>query len=293
MYAMLAGVPPFIGDVQDVLQQHLNRAAVPIHAHRADVPDALAALAMSLLSKRPDDRPGSAEEVRASLVDVMGEATQAVIAVSGGGMVAIPRSAMPATVRPPQTTPADLGPARRKARSAWYWLVAIAALVAVLTPVAAFWWMPSGGLPESTDSAALAPLSLPSTTMTTTVPPPPQPQPPGSGQAPMPAQTAQAPASQPAPAGSQPPPGDPIAALRLALQQQVSTGNLNPDKASDLYTKVDAIAHAAYAGNTTDEAKNIKALQDRLTALRTGGQLSASGYDILTKDLEAIAVTLP
>ena len=109
----------------------------------------------------------------------------------------------------------------------------------------------------------------------------------------MPAQTAQAPASQPAPAGSQPPPADPIAALRLAVQQQVSTGNLNPDKASDLYTKVDAIAHAAYAGNTTDEAKNIKALQDRLTALRTGGQLSASGYDILTKDLEAIAAALP
>ena len=115
MYAMLAGVPPFLGDVQDVLQQHLNRAAIPIHAHRADVPDALAALAMSLLSKRPDDRPGSAEEVRASLVDVMGEATHAVIAVSGGGMVAIPPSACPQPSgrrRPHQPTLG--GPAERR-----------------------------------------------------------------------------------------------------------------------------------------------------------------------------------
>ena len=57
----------------------------------------------------------------------------------------------------------------------------------------------------------------------------------------------------------------------LAIQQQVNTGNLNPDKASDLYAKVDAIAHAASAGKTQDEANNIKAFKDTLTALRTGG----------------------
>jgi serine/threonine protein kinase len=290
MYAMLAGVPPFIGNVQDVLQQHLNRAAVPLRAHRADIPAALEALAMWLLSKDPDDRPGSAEEVRASLVDAMGEPTQAVIAVSGGAMLAIPPSAVPSAVRPPpRSEPAEYGRASRKARSKWYWLVAIAALIAVLTTVAALWRISSGGLPQSTDSAVLAPLSPPSMTMTTSAPP--QLQPSGSGHPPKPAQAVQAPASQPSTASSQPPPADPIATLRLAIQQQVNTGNLNPDKASDLYTKVDAIAHAAHAGNTNDEANKIKELRDSLTGLRTGGQLSTSGYDVLSKDLDAIAAT--
>jgi hypothetical protein len=101
------------------------------------------------------------------------------------------------------------------------------------------------------------------------------------------------PSASAAPPGSQAPPTDPIAALRLAVQQQVSSGDLNPDKASDLYTKVDAIAHAVNAGNATDEAKNIKAFKDRLTALRTGGQLTAAGYNILNAAADAITETLP
>jgi eukaryotic-like serine/threonine-protein kinase len=275
-----------------VLQQHLNRTPVPLRAHRADIPAALEALAMCLLSKDPDDRPGSADEVRVSLVDAMEDPTQAVIAVSGGAMVAIPPSAVPSAVRPPpRSEPAGYGRASRNARSKWYWLVAIAALVAVLIPVAALWRVSTGTVPESTDSAILAPLSAPSMTMTASAPP--QPQPPGSGQPPKPAQAVQATAAQPAPASGQAPPADPIATLRLAIQQQVNTGNLNPDKASGLYTKVDVIAHDAYTGNTNDEANKIKELRDSLTALRTGGQLSISGYDILSKDLDAVAATLP
>jgi hypothetical protein len=99
--------------------------------------------------------------------------------------------------------------------------------------------------------------------------------------------------SPPAPPSSQAPPLDPIAALRLAVQQQVATGNLNPDKASALYQKIDAIAHAANAGNTTDEAKNIKAFKDALAPLRTGGQLSVAGYNVLSDAADAISATLP
>jgi hypothetical protein len=79
----------------------------------------------------------------------------------------------------------------------------------------------------------------------------------------------------------------------LAVQQQASNGNLNPDKAGDLYAKVDAIAHAANAGNTTDETKNINAFQDRLAALLKGGQLSVTGYDSLSAAANAISATLP
>jgi len=56
---------------------------------------------------------------------------------------------------------------------------------------------------------------------------------------------------------------------------------------------LDAIAHAAYAGNPTDEAKNIKAFKDSLLPLRTGGQLSVAGYDVLSDAADAISATLP
>jgi serine/threonine-protein kinase len=85
------------------------------------------------------------------------------------------------------------------------------------------------------------------------------------------------------------PPLDPVAALRLAIQDQVNTGNLNPDRASDLYKQVDLIAKAVSTGNPDEVAKNIKPMRDKLTALRTGGQLSASGYDTLSHALDAIA----
>jgi serine/threonine-protein kinase len=86
---------------------------------------------------------------------------------------------------------------------------------------------------------------------------------------------------------------DPIAATRLSIQQQVNTGNLNPDKASDLYTRVDAIAKTLSQGNTDETTKAIKAMRDKLVSLRNEGQLTASGYDTLTQNLNAIASALP
>jgi serine/threonine-protein kinase len=285
IYAMLAGVPPFSGNALNVLQQHVTRAAVPFRAYRADIPAGLEALVMRLMSDDPDDRPRDAEEVGASLADLMETTTPSVIAVPAGAMVPVLGSAVPSAVQSsPRRTFPDAGRAGRMVRARWYWPIAIAALVAVLITVAAIGRMSPAGTADATDSTDLAPPIVPSMTMRATAPPHPA----NSGHPTKPAPAG----SAPAPASSQPPPSDPISTLRLAIQQQVSTGHLNPDKASDLYTKVDAIAHAAYAGNTNDEAKNIKALQDRLNALRTGGQLSASGYDILTKDLDAITATL-
>jgi hypothetical protein len=76
--------------------------------------------------------------------------------------------------------------------------------------------------------------------------------------------------------------------MRLSIQRLVSTGNLNPGKASDLNNNVDAIARALAQGNAGDVANSVKAMRDKLTALRTGGQLTASGYDELNRDLDAI-----
>jgi serine/threonine-protein kinase len=266
MYAMLAGRPPFRGTAAEVLEQHRSTAPAPLRELRPEVPEQLDTLVMRLLAKDPDDRPTGAE-VMARLADLEERPTALVIPVAHQ----VVRSRLVSTVAAP-TRPT------RRAGGRVIWLCALVVGLAAAILVAANW--PTG--PESAESPGPpAPTATASPTMTASAP-----------AAATPSTTG--PATRPTVQPSTPaPPGDPVAALRLAVQQQVSSGNLNPDKASDLYTRVDAIAHAAYSGNTTDEGKNIKAFQDRLTALRTGGQLSISGYDTLTSALAAVSAAMP
>jgi len=91
---------------------------------------------------------------------------------------------------------------------------------------------------------------------------------------------------------SSPVPVDPVVALRLSIQQQVSTGNLNPDKASDLYKKVDELARAINVGNTDDATKKIKELRDKFGSLLNEGQLSAGGHGTLIRHLDLVVASL-
>ena len=62
-YEVLAGVHPFAGRTpQAMLAAQLTEVPTDLSERRHDVPRALAALVMRLLSKRPEDRPSSAEE---------------------------------------------------------------------------------------------------------------------------------------------------------------------------------------------------------------------------------------
>lgn len=57
LYELLAGRPPFVGDsVEEVLDQHLHAAPVPIQAVRPDVESRLATVLMRLLAKDPSRR---------------------------------------------------------------------------------------------------------------------------------------------------------------------------------------------------------------------------------------------
>ncbi len=68
LYELVAGELPFTGDDPlSVISQHLHAVAVPPRAKNADIPPALDALIVRLLSKDPDGRPGSAAEVLRSL----------------------------------------------------------------------------------------------------------------------------------------------------------------------------------------------------------------------------------
>ena len=81
--------------------------------------------------------------------------------------------------------------------------------------------------------------------------------------------------------------------MRLSIASQVDSGNLNPDKAPDLYQKVDDIARQINAGDIEEAHKKVEALRTKLHDLNQGGQLSDAGYDVLLSDLEDISASLP
>ena len=68
LYEMLVGRPPFSGETPvSIAYKHVQEAVVPITEHGVDIPPALAAITMKLLSKNPDNRYPSAEALIADL----------------------------------------------------------------------------------------------------------------------------------------------------------------------------------------------------------------------------------
>jgi predicted ATPase len=71
LYELTTGRLPFTGDdLLAVISQHLQAPVIPPSTHNAEIPPALDALIVQLLSKQPDDRPASATEVCQSLADL-------------------------------------------------------------------------------------------------------------------------------------------------------------------------------------------------------------------------------
>jgi len=67
-YELVTGRLPFTADDPlGVISQHLNAPVVPPSTYNANIPPALDVLILRLMSKRPEDRPSSAAEVRAAL----------------------------------------------------------------------------------------------------------------------------------------------------------------------------------------------------------------------------------
>ncbi|MBX7219036.1 MAG: serine/threonine protein kinase [Blastocatellia bacterium] len=74
-FEMLAGVPPFQGETDALLRQHVESQPPPLRKLRAKVPRPLVRLIDSALAKNPADRPASAE--------VLGNALRAGVESSG------------------------------------------------------------------------------------------------------------------------------------------------------------------------------------------------------------------
>ena len=68
LYELTTGRLPFSGDdPMAVISQHLYAPVMPPRAHNAQIPPSLDALVVRLMSKQPEDRPASAQEVLQAL----------------------------------------------------------------------------------------------------------------------------------------------------------------------------------------------------------------------------------
>jgi serine/threonine-protein kinase len=64
LYELVAGRPPFVGPALEVLDAHTGEVPIPLSARRPDVPPWLDDLVLSVLAKRPEDRPQPTEVAR-------------------------------------------------------------------------------------------------------------------------------------------------------------------------------------------------------------------------------------
>jgi serine/threonine protein kinase len=60
IYQMLAGAPPFTGDMNELISRHTDERPAPLAEKRADIPRSVAELVMTALAKNPAERPGNA-----------------------------------------------------------------------------------------------------------------------------------------------------------------------------------------------------------------------------------------
>jgi serine/threonine-protein kinase len=295
LYAMLAGVPPFSGNQQIVLEQHLTQPPPPLPSRQPGIPAELEALVEQLLRKEPDQRPTDALEVRTRLAALIPDLAIADAPEPQVRLAAVPAAA-PEPTRPPAPQLKGYGdpPPVARRRLLATAAVTFVALIAVLAVLGVTRWWPraedldAGGPPPVVADASGAATASVSTSAALSPTATSQPAVRKDAVAPsLPAASATSPSLS-----SSPTPVDPIVALRLSIRQQVDTGQLNPAKAADLYKKVDDIAHTTKDGHTADVAKKVRDFRTKLTEMHDTGTLTTAGYDQLNADLDRLADSL-
>src|ERR1700712_3475133 len=146
LYEMLTGNVPFTGDTPvEIAMKHLSQIPEPPSKQRPDVPHDLDAVVMRALSKEPDQRYGSTEEMDADLArvargvavapeteDAMTQVLSGVGATSAQTMITRPRAVAPPPAPPVYRTPGGYYDYEEppRGRSIWPWLLALGLIVA-------------------------------------------------------------------------------------------------------------------------------------------------------------------
>jgi eukaryotic-like serine/threonine-protein kinase len=131
LYETLTGRPPFTGDSPvAIAYAHVNDQPDPPSAHRPGIPPELEAVTMKALAKNPDDRYGSASELR----DALAAARAAGVATEPMAMAGGDTAVMPA---PGSTAPVPSEAAAPPRRMSWLPLALIAAAVLAVAGILA------------------------------------------------------------------------------------------------------------------------------------------------------------
>jgi hypothetical protein len=92
LYEWATGCLPFAeGPPAIILSHHLHTPVIPPRDHNDELPPPLDALILRLLSKRPEDRPASAAEVRGALEALVEPLAPVVLAGAPGERIRLPR----------------------------------------------------------------------------------------------------------------------------------------------------------------------------------------------------------
>jgi serine/threonine-protein kinase len=143
---MLTGNVPFTGDTPvEIAMKHLSQIPEPPSKSRPEVPHDLDAVVMRALSKEPDQRYGSTEEMDADLArvargvavapeteDAMTQVLAGVGATSAQTMVTRPRAVAPPPAPPSYRSPSPYYDYEEppRGRSIWPWLLALGLILA-------------------------------------------------------------------------------------------------------------------------------------------------------------------
>jgi beta-lactam-binding protein with PASTA domain len=145
LYEMLTGEVPFTGDTPvEIAMKHLSQIPEPPSKLRPEVPHDLDAVVMRALSKEPDQRYGSTEEMDADLArvargvavapeteDAMTQVLSGVGATSAQTMITRPRAVAPPPAPPSYRSPGPYYDYEEppRGRSIWPWLLALGLII--------------------------------------------------------------------------------------------------------------------------------------------------------------------
>jgi serine/threonine-protein kinase len=146
LYEMLTGNVPFTGDTPvEIAMKHLSQIPEPPSKLRPEVPHDLDAVVMRALSKEPDQRYGSTEEMDADLArvargvavapeteDAMTQVLSGVGATTAQTMITRPRAVAPPPAPPSYRPPSQYYDYQEppRGRSIWPWLLALGLIIA-------------------------------------------------------------------------------------------------------------------------------------------------------------------
>ena len=266
LYALLAGRPPFTGELAAVVHQHVNLDPRPLREENGRVSPTLEALVMAMLAKSPQERPQSAALVRDRL--------QATLASSPTTDTA----SITATARLPKSARSRVlgaAPPRIKRRR----LLAGAALAGVLLIAAIIALSSLGGSKKAASSRPSTAHAATKRPSRTTKPAPP------ARPSPVPATSASAPPARPTVSAA-------ATALSSLVAQDLASGLIDQPVARQISDGLANILGSYGTGRVPDAQRGLADLSRKLAKLESHERVGSAAAPALTSALAGLGAAL-